>query len=91
MKRMIVSILLSAALAMGTLAGCSGNACEEAADKLEDCGFTGSGAGGGGGGDGECTADAECISNCILDASCSEILDFLNLESDYYLCLAECE
>jgi hypothetical protein len=88
MKRTIVSILLSMALAMGTLTACGGDACEEAADKLEDCGFDNMGTGSG---DGECSGEAECVANCIIDASCSEILDFLNPDTDYAQCVLGCE
>jgi hypothetical protein len=59
---------------MGLLAvvgtGC-GNACDDAADHLEECGLST----GDGDGDGDCTDQAEAFANCIVDKDCDSIKD----------------
>jgi hypothetical protein len=66
--------------------GCGGDACDDAADKLEECGFSG---GDGGDADAECTEQAECVSNCIVDAECDDITS-PTADSAYTKCLAGC-
>lgn len=44
--------------------GCGGNACDDLASALEDCGYET----GGSDGDGECTEAAETYAQCVLDS-----------------------
>jgi hypothetical protein len=88
MKR--VSGLLIVAFSLGAVA-CGNNDCEDAADKLVDeCGLPDVG-------DddeaAECNEDAECLAQCINDASCSEIKavsEDITTENSYSACLGDC-
>jgi len=80
---MIKKILLAGLLALSAVA-CGGNDCDDAADKLEECGATG---GAEADGDGECSGVAECAAKCVNDASCDEIK---NSSEDYSSCMTAC-
>lgn len=66
--------------------GCGNNECEDAVDKLEECGVSG------GGVDedeaSECNADSECVAKCINSASCSEIKSVE--ANDFTACVLDC-
>ncbi|WP_050431932.1 hypothetical protein [Chondromyces crocatus] len=70
--------------------GCGGNACDDAADKAEECGLTSSG-GSGDSGDVECTGTVECAANCIVDAPC-DAFDGSNADAStaYLECVTGC-
>jgi hypothetical protein len=83
MKKLL-GILMLAGLALG---GCGNNDCEDAADKVKECGAPS----GSGSGDGECSGAAECVAKCVNNASCAEIkAEDLDLNSPYFKCLAAC-
>lgn len=63
MKRLLMVLMLGLASV-----ACS-NDCDEAVDKLEECGVTGLEAGD----TDECDGQSECIAGCINDASCEEL------------------
>lgn len=66
-------------------AGCGGDECSDAVDKLEECGFTTSNA------KDECESDQdECIAKCINNASCDEITG-QNTTGGYGACVAGCQ
>lgn len=83
---MIKKILLATLLAFSAVA-CGGDACDDAADKLEECGVTGEGSSGSG--DGECSGAGECVAECINDAECSEIKS-PTADSAYAKCVLAC-
>ncbi|MEM9695293.1 MAG: hypothetical protein AAGA56_22310 [Myxococcota bacterium] len=71
------------------LGGCSSTACEDAVQKLTgECSF-GQGASLQGGPVVECKDSAECRAECILDASCDEIVSE-DGDTEYATCLALC-
>jgi hypothetical protein len=82
MRSGLAALLCAAALACG---GCS-DACDDAADKLDECGIadefgiTG----------GDCHGATECVANCYTGASCDEIEAF-EKGSEFYECLAGCD
>jgi hypothetical protein len=65
---MIKKILFAALLAFSAVA-CGGDDCDDAVDKLEECGSTELERNE----DAECSGAAECTAKCINDASCDEI------------------
>ena len=80
MKRLLMVVVLGLACF-----GC-GNDCDDAADKLEECGFTG------GGGDvdsSDCSGASECAAACINDASCDEITG-KKTDGNYGKCVLAC-
>lgn len=64
----IISIGFLAAFGIGC-----GDACDDAIDKLEECGVDTSG--GDGDSDVDCSGDAEKFAECINDADCDAIKD----------------
>ena len=80
MKAML-SLLMVVGLALG---GCGNNECEDAADKIKECGGqTGSGD------TGDCSGASECVAKCINAASCAEIKGS-DVNSNYYKCTTAC-
>jgi len=87
MRAVLVSVLLCA--------GCSGrgdNVCRSACDRLEQCVSQIPGATAG-----KCTIDTIncagiylCVSNCVVAASCEQILVQPGVSSSYAACLAQC-
>jgi hypothetical protein len=65
MKKFL-GILMLAGLALG---GCGNNDCEDAVDKLKECGLTDTSASS----SGDCSGAAECSAKCINDASCADL------------------
>jgi hypothetical protein len=84
MNKLLTLVTLGLAL---SLAACGGDACEDAADKLEECGFTTDG--NGNGESAECTGAAECSANCFNDASCEDITS-LDPNGPVAMCIAAC-
>ena len=82
------TLLLASAFAAlaSMITGCGGDACDDAADKLEECGFTG---GDSGDEDAECTGVSECAAECVNDASCEDITS-TDPTSSYFTCIADC-
>jgi hypothetical protein len=80
MIRSLIVILLGSVL----LGGCGSDPCEDAADKLAECGGVE-----GGSSDGECSGAAECVAECINNASCEEITS-ADLNSEYFNCVSKC-
>jgi hypothetical protein len=78
MKRLLLAVMLGA-LAVGC-----GNDCDDAVDKLEECGLDTSGAD-----TDDCSGKSECAAGCINDASCDQIKS-TDLNNSYYKCLAGC-
>jgi len=73
--------------------GCGNNECEDAADKMEECGIDGGDSEPSDDEISECKEDAECGAKCTNSASCSEIKAFFAnpLEAnDYGECLVKC-
>jgi hypothetical protein len=78
MKKFIVAGLVAAS---ALFAGCGGNDCEEAADriadKFEECGIQTTGGGDGGNNNAECTeATGEAsqkLADCIEKATCDDV------------------
>lgn len=81
MKTML-GLLMVVGLALG---GCGNNECEDAADKIKECGITTQGSGD----SGDCSGTAECAAKCINNASCEE-LKGNDLNSNYFKCAAAC-
>lgn len=82
---MIKKILFAGLLALSAVA-CGGDACDDAVDKLEECGITGEGSTSG---DEECSGAGECFAECINDAECSEIKS-PTADSAYSKCVLAC-
>jgi hypothetical protein len=80
---MIKKILLATLLAFSAVA-CGGNDCDDAVDKLDECGAT---EGLEVDGDAECSGAAECTSKCINDATCDELENGSEKLSG---CMADC-
>jgi hypothetical protein len=78
MKRLLLAVVLGA-LAVG----CS-NDCDDAVDKLEECGADVSGAD-----TDDCDGASECVAGCINDASCEEIKS-TDINGKYFKCVAAC-
>jgi len=85
MLRVLTAVCLCLLLA-APFAGCGSNACDDACDKIEECGGTCTGDVNGG----ECTGQAECVAGCIADASCQELTDILNPQNPYLQCVGKC-
>jgi len=83
---MFKQILLAGMLAFSAVA-CGGNECDDAVDKLEECGVTG---GNSSGDTDECSGAGECVAKCINDAECSEIKG-TDINSDYFKCVTACQ
>ena len=81
MKTML-GFLMAVGLVLG---GCGNNECEDAADKLKDCGVTVEGSKD----SGDCSGASECVSKCINAASCEE-LKSNDLNSKYLKCTLAC-
>ena len=79
MKRILVAAVL------GLMAMACGDECDDAVDKLEECGFTG----GDSDSDEECEGAAECVAKCINDAECSDIT-MPTADSAYTQCVNAC-
>jgi hypothetical protein len=82
---MIKQILFAGLLALSAVA-CGGDECDDAVDKLEECGWKGEG---GVNEDAECSGAGECFAKCVNDAECSEI-NSLDINSNFYKCTAAC-
>lgn len=78
---MMASALMALAGVFAT--GC-GNACDDAADKLAEC----AGIPGGAEAEGECSEAAECMAECINNATCEEIN--ATTQNSYHECVAKC-
>ncbi len=81
MKAML-GFLMGVGLALG---GCGNDECEDAADKIKECGGEVEGAKD----SGDCSGAAECVSKCINAASCDELKNF-DLNSNYAKCTLAC-
>ena len=82
----VMGLLILAGLALG---GCSNNDCEDAADKLKECGLTTQGSSS----SGDCSGASECAAKCINNASCEQLkgADLTSGTSSPYIeCLAKC-
>ena len=79
------SIFLAFALGLSVV-GCGNNDCDDAVDKLKQCGFDTSS---GGVDTGDCSGKSECAAKCINAASCSEITGQTTTGS-YFTCLSKC-
>lgn len=75
MKRLLIVVMM-----LGLGATACGNACDDAVDKLEECGADTSGVDAD-----ECNEQDECAAECINDASCAEIEDGSVLD-----CISKC-
>jgi len=84
---MFKQILFAGMLAFSAVA-CGGNECDDAADKVEECGITGEGSSDGD--DVECSGQVECAAKCINDASCDD-LKSTDINSSYFKCIAACQ
>jgi hypothetical protein len=69
------AIFVSLVLASAALWGCGKNACEEACDKMKECGVTGSTTSC----SGDCPADSEKMAKCISALSCEDMKDMTKL------------
>jgi hypothetical protein len=92
---MIKKILLAGMFALSTVA-CGGNECEDAADKVEECGVklsTAQQAEADKSAD-ECSGVSECAAKCINDASCEDIKNFNSdspsLDNPILACAGKC-
>jgi hypothetical protein len=81
MKAML-GLLMVVGLALG---GCGNNECEDAADKVKDCGINVEGSKD----SGDCSGVAECASKCINAASCED-LKSTDLNNSYLKCTLAC-
>lgn len=68
--RSVLFVVMALGLAV---VGCGNNDCEDAVDKLEECGVTLPGGNPSDDDASECKASAECGAKCINDASCADI------------------
>jgi len=85
--KMMLGTALVMMLGMGTM-GC-GDACDDAADKFEEC-FPDAETTEDG--DAECTEQAECQADCLTSASCDDIVASTTGEDNSYAqCLAACQ
>lgn len=71
MKR-IMAILFALLLATAGLVGCGGNPCEDACDKMKECGIEGTQ---GLDCSGDCPSESEAVAECIAGLSCEEMKD----------------
>lgn len=69
---------------VGVLVTGCGNACDDAVDKLKDCGVSNVQEAD------ECSEQAECAAACTEDASCDEI-KAATLDGPYFACVAKCQ
>lgn len=82
----ISKMVLTAGLVLcsGLLTACE-TVCDEACDKLDDCGVMSTG-----GASCSCDSDLEeCVAECVLDASCEEI-EANDPDSPYTQCMKSC-
>lgn len=72
--------------------GCGNNECEDAADKMEECGVSGGEAEPSDDEISECNEDSECFAKCVNAASCSEIKASFNdgAMNDLTACVTKC-
>jgi len=84
---------LALAICIGSfsaLAGCGGNACDDAADKVESCGAKN--AGDLVDKDAECSGRTECVAGCVADADCDSITGTDPISSaSFAKCTADCK
>jgi len=81
MKTLFLALVLAF-----SIVGCGNNDCDDAVDKLKQCGFdTGSGSVD----SNDCSGKSECAAKCINAASCSEITGQTTTGS-YFTCLSKC-
>ena len=78
MKHLLMVLVMGMGLACF---GCS-NECDDAADKLEECGVTGEDAD-----TSECDGANECAAKCVNNASCDDIK---NNADSYVSCVFAC-
>jgi hypothetical protein len=81
MKRLVIAVALGLACF-----GCS-NDCDDAKDKLEECGIEGNGAEID---TDECSEKDECAAGCVNDASCDELKN-PDLNGSFFKCVAACQ
>jgi hypothetical protein len=87
MKKLITTGIMGLALALNA---CGGDACDDAADKFEEC-FGEAEGNGEGGEEVECSGAIECQANCASDASCENITAaFTGTDNSYSQCVAAC-
>lgn len=78
MKRLLIALVLGLACF-----GCS-NDCDDAADKLEECGSPPDDVN-----TDDCSGKNECAAKCVNDHSCAEI-NSTDLSSPFFACMARC-
>jgi hypothetical protein len=79
MKRLLMMV------ALGLACFACGNDCDEAADKLEECGYEGDGEAN----TEECDGANECFAKCVNDHSCAEI-NSADISGPFFACVAAC-
>jgi hypothetical protein len=85
MKRLLILCVM----ALGFGATACGNACDDAVDKLDECGIDTSEAEDQAE---ECNEKDECAAECFNDASCSEIKElFAGMSNSLATCAAKCQ
>lgn len=94
MKNFVFAGALVALLGFGV--GCGGDACDDAADKLEECAEQDPNVTVTRNDDAECNAQAECAADCVENNSCevinSSAADALAGNDNAYLtCVAACQ
>jgi len=93
MKQTVFVGAIVALLGFGV--GCGGDACDDAADKLEECAEDDPNVTVTRDDDAECTAQAECFANCVDEASCDLINSsaedaIAGTDNAYNTCTAAC-
>lgn len=85
MKLQFIGVLAVAAISLG-LAGCGGNACDDAADKWKEC--TGASADGD---TGDCDGANKCAAECMNNASCDDInASLTGMDNAFVQCTLNC-
>ena len=87
--RTVLVVMMALSLAA---AGCGNNVCEDAADKLDECGFDLGDSQPSDDEASECNDRNECRSNCLNAASCEDIKAWHEeaAENGVYKCYAAC-